>query len=44
MAAAVQRSTICPSRQWVTLRFVVRAIEIIDSIGLERAHENAEHG
>jgi hypothetical protein len=32
MPAAVQRSTICPSIQWVTLRLVVRAIEIIDSI------------
>ncbi len=31
----VQRSTNCPSRQRVTLRLVVRAIEIIDSIGLE---------
>src|SRR5512144_2445127 len=35
MPAAVQRSTICPSRHLVTLRLVVRAIEIIDSIGLE---------
>src|SRR5439155_23731681 len=35
MPAAVQRSTICPSRQRVTLRLVVRAMEIIDSIGLE---------
>ena len=34
MPAAVQRSTICPSRQRVTFRLVVRAIEIIDSIGL----------
>ena len=34
MPAAVQRSTICPSRQRVTLRLVVRAMEIIDSIGL----------
>ena len=33
--AAVQRSTICPSRQRVTLRLVVRAIEIIDSTGLD---------
>src|ERR1700739_3165595 len=32
--AAVQRSTIWPSRQRVTLRLVVRAIEIIDSMGL----------
>ena len=35
MPAAVQRSTICPSRQRVRLRFVARAMEIIDSIGLE---------
>src|SRR6266545_3449143 len=35
MPAAVQRSTICPSRQRVTLRLVVRAMEIIDSIGFE---------
>ena len=35
MPAAVQRNTICPSRQRVTLRLAVRAIEIIDSIGLE---------
>ena len=35
MPAAVQRSTICPSRQRVTLRLVVRAIEITDSTGLE---------
>src|SRR5258705_4138970 len=34
MPAAVQRNTICPSRQRVTLRLVVRAMEIIDSIGL----------
>ena len=33
MPAAVQPSTICPSRQRVTLRLVVRAIEIIDSMG-----------
>src|SRR5687768_8435342 len=33
MPAAVQRSTICPSRQRVTSRLVARAIEIIDSIG-----------
>jgi hypothetical protein len=33
MPAAVQRSTICPSRQRVTLRLVVRAMEIIDSSG-----------
>ena len=32
--AAVQRSTICPSRQRVTLRLVFRAMEIIDSMGL----------
>jgi hypothetical protein len=31
MPAAVQRSTIWPSRQRVTLRLVVRAMEIIDS-------------
>jgi hypothetical protein len=35
MPAAVQRSTICPSRQRVTLRLVVRAIEITDSTELE---------
>src|SRR3954452_23630743 len=35
MPAAVQRSTICPSRQRVTLRLVVRAMEIIDSTGFE---------
>jgi hypothetical protein len=34
MPAAVQRSTICPSRQRVTLRLVARAMEIIDSIVL----------
>jgi hypothetical protein len=34
MPAAVQLSTVCPSRQRVTLRFVVRAVGIIDSIGL----------
>jgi hypothetical protein len=34
MPAAVQRSTICPSRRRVTLRLVLRAIEIIDLIGL----------
>ena len=34
MPAAVQRSTICPSRQRVTLRLVARAMEIIDSTGL----------
>lgn len=33
--AAVQRSTICPSRQRVTLRLMVRAIEIIDSTGFD---------
>jgi hypothetical protein len=33
--AAVQRSTISPSVQCVTLRLVVRAIEIIESIGFE---------
>ena len=35
MQAAVHRSTICPSRQRVTLRLVVRAMEIIDSTGFE---------
>jgi hypothetical protein len=35
MPAAFQRSTICPSRQRVTLRLVERAIEIIDSTGFE---------
>src|SRR6478752_5358719 len=34
MPAAVQRSTIWPSRQRVTFRLVVRAMEIIDSMGL----------
>src|ERR1700741_1019760 len=33
--AAVQRSTICPSRQRVTLRLVALATEIIDSTGLD---------
>src|SRR6185295_4938938 len=33
--AAVQRSTICPSRQRVTLRLVALAMEIIDSTGLD---------
>jgi hypothetical protein len=37
MPAAVQRSTICPSRQRVTLQLVVRAMEIIDSPGLGEA-------
>ena len=35
MPAAVQRSTMCPSRQRVTLRLVARAMEIIDSTGFE---------
>jgi hypothetical protein len=35
MPAAVQRSTICPSRQRATLRLVKRAIEIIDSTGFD---------
>src|SRR6201993_445702 len=35
MPAAVQRSTIWPSRQRVTLRLVVRAIEITDSTGFD---------
>src|SRR4051795_8564251 len=41
MPAAVQRSTISPSFQWVTLRLVVRAIEIIESMGLEVTREVA---
>jgi hypothetical protein len=32
MPAAVQRGTICPSRQRATLRFVVLAMAIIDSV------------
>src|SRR6478752_1226770 len=35
MPAAVQRNTICPSRQRVTLRLVALAMEIIDSMGLD---------
>ena len=35
MPAAVQRSTIYPSSQRVTLRLVERAIEIIDSTGFD---------
>ena len=35
MPAAVQRSTMCPSRQRLTLRFVVRAMLIIVSIGFD---------
>jgi hypothetical protein len=34
MGVSVQRGTICPSRQRVTLRLVARAMEIIDSTGL----------
>ena len=37
MPAAVQRSTICPLRQRVTLRLVVRVMEIIDSTGFDKA-------
>src|SRR6476619_2031477 len=35
MPAAVQRNTICPSRQRVTLRLVALTMEIIDSMGLD---------
>ena len=35
MRAAVQRSTIWPSRHRVTFRLVVGAMEIIDSTGLD---------
>ena len=43
MPAAVQRSTIWPSHQRVPLRLVVRAIEIIDSMGLLVMRDLARH-